>query len=137
MPLALVTLVVGALIDRLLKTFSIVHPEVTTPLVGHFFQFATAANPAGPLGLTIPTPMLLVVATVLGSLLLWTSRAITQPALRIALLFLVLGVLSNMIDRLTVGYIIDTFTLWGLAFNIADLFILGGALFAGWRMWRG
>lgn len=51
------------------------------------------------------------------------------------LLFIVFGAISNLLDRLRYGYVIDYFDLkYFTVFNLADVMIVGGVIGLGWLM---
>ena len=53
----------------------------------------------------------------------------------IALSMIAGGALSNMIDRLLHGYVIDMFPFFGwFVFNVADVGVVAGAVLCGWSL---
>ncbi|MBU4257149.1 signal peptidase II [Patescibacteria group bacterium] len=49
------------------------------------------------------------------------------------LLFIIFGAISNLLDRLRYGYVIDYFDLkYFTVFNLADVMIVGGVIGLGW-----
>lgn len=49
------------------------------------------------------------------------------------LLFIIFGAISNLVDRLRYGYVIDYFDLkYFTVFNLADVMIVGGVIGLGW-----
>lgn len=107
--------VVLFLVDRVLKRLS-VGATINTGLVGSVPVGSTAA-----LAITITA---LVV-------FLWYAIGRTTRTMRgrTATLLVVVGALSNIFDRLTVGGVIDYWPILGLTtINLADMMIVGGAL---------
>jgi len=122
-------IVVGAFVvlDRLTKVFALQHPTLNTMLVPHVVSLTSAVNAVGPLGLPLTGELFFIFSFVVAALLfifaLFEERRSTQ-----AIIFaIVVGILSNTIDRMSYGYAIDVLRVTpGLVFNIADLLIVGG-----------
>lgn len=81
--------------------------------------------------LELPTIVMSVIYLVLlgGLVLYFIRRNDKTTALKLAFILILAGALSNILDRLMLGYARDFIAvLWGNIFNLADVFILCGVL---------
>ena len=81
--------------------------------------------------LKIPIAIIYLIYFILIALLLvWFARQ--QPKtlrLKIGLALVLAGAVSNIYDRVALGYVRDfIYVFWGNIFNLADLYIVGGIL---------
>lgn len=71
------------------------------------------------------------IAIAVGLMMLLNKRIILRPVQRWAFICIIGGALSNAIDRLFFGYVVDMFRFdfitFGI-FNVADMFIIGGSI---------
>lgn len=116
-------------------------PGTSLPVVENFFSFTLVHNEGGAFGLfaTLPSPyqnaMLLVLPLVAVTMFVayFLTCARTSALLAAAFGLIVGGALGNLLDRLTLGYVVDFFDLhWydGVAwptFNVADSAVTVGA----------
>ena len=133
MALAALLLILAACFDRLLKNFALLHQGLNIPLLGNWLQWQPVVNPVGPLGLSLPDFLL---PTILGLLLGGLGLAIfseSQNLLRGFLILAAIGVVSNYTDRFNHGYIVDIFSFFSLAFNLADIYIVVAIM--GYLIW--
>lgn len=90
------------------------------------------ANPAGALGLAINQKVLyFLISLILLILFHFLIRQYRQKNFYylLSLSLIVVGAISNLIDRLQFGYVIDLFQLWFWpVFNLADLMIIAGTV---------
>lgn len=124
------------IVDRYLKTLAITNYSGTSQnLIGEWLSFTFTPNyyiafslPLSGLFLNI----LLIIITI--GLIIWLFKTIRQSEnilLSFGLLVILLGAISNLIDRLTYGYVIDYLYLkYFTVFNLADAGISGGAILA-------
>lgn len=97
-----------------------------------------------------PVPLIAFLLTTFVALVLagWLLRVAKPPQgwLRLGAVFLAVGVVGNLIDRLRLGYVVDwVYMQWKVvgwavdapAFNIADLLIIGGACLAAGALVQG
>lgn len=124
-----ILLVLAIFLDRLSKTLIGVQANYSQPIFGEIFFLEHALNAQGPLGIVVPSGILLwggVVAMFgLAILIYYTSENFR----RLLLLSVLAGVLSNTYDRLVDGYVVDVFKISpGIIFNIADIMILVGVV---------
>lgn len=98
-------------------------------------DFRLFLNPGIVFSLPLPDLVFWPTATLAGGALICALAKTwrPQPAVATALIFVVLGGLSNVVDRMLVGSVIDYLIFFDLsAVNIADGMILGGAIGAYW-----
>jgi signal peptidase II len=112
------------------------------PVIPHFFNLTHTENPGAAFGLFADSPgpwrtLLLVVvsglliAAVLG--VVWRSRKLDWKA-GAGLTLILGGALSNLVDRIRFGRVVDFFDLYyrgyhWYTFNVADAAIVTGACF--------
>ena len=126
--LALALLLILATFDRLIKVISLRYTDVTPSPHGVIF-FQGSLNMIGPLGLSLPNPVLLVLTIIIGAILaataIWQKHFFGQFSFGL----LALGIISNGLDRVTYSGIVDCFRLWGgLIFNLADIYIISAII---------
>ena len=87
-------------------------------------NFGIAFDLPVPSWIVIPLTLIIIIA---ASTALWRHRA--NAHVSTALIFIVLGGLGNLIDRLVYGYTVDYIILFTRsAINLSDLMILGGVI---------
>ncbi len=102
------------------------------PLIGDAIRLTRVHNTGGAFGILAGKPGLFIavsiaiaVAAVVAFLVLRGRR----PLLRLALVFVFVGAVGNLIDRLTIGYVVDFFEIVGFpVFNVADSCVTLGAI---------
>jgi signal peptidase II len=111
------------------QTLAVGDPQ---PLLGNVIRLTRVHNPGGAFGLLAERPILFIVVSfviaiaVLVAFLVLRGR---RPVLRLALVFVFVGAVGNLIDRLSVGYVVDFFEIVGFpVFNVADSCITLGAV---------
>jgi lipoprotein signal peptidase len=124
-----ILLVVAILADRILKVLIGMRPDFYQPILGNHLTLQHALNVHGPLGINLPSGLLFGLAFVVLISLVVLIYIETNYTYRILLLTVFVGVFSNTLDRLSVGYVIDVFRITpGLIFNVADLMIVIGVV---------
>jgi signal peptidase II len=122
--------------DRYLKILAFQNfSEKSQSLIGDWLSFTFTSNyyiafsiPLSGLFLNI---LLIIITTYLIIWLFKIIRRAESSWLIFGLLFIIFGALSNFIDRLAYGYVIDYFYLKYFAvFNLADVAISFGAILA-------
>jgi len=112
-------------LDRLLKYLVIVSPQ---PLWGDFFLLHV--NPG--IAFSLPLPLAILSPMLVGGLIvviwLFIQEVKTRSRKFVPLLFILAGALSNIVDRIWMGGVIDYFAVpvLGFYFNIADGMIVSG-----------
>lgn len=122
-------------LDRYLKNLALkLSPGESVNLIADFFSFSFTKNPyiafSLPLSSSIITP--LVVAIIISLIVVIIRLIYKQKHLSLQVIFLIiilLGAVSNAIDRLQYAYVIDYLRLKNLSvFNIADAMISLGTM---------
>lgn len=125
--------ILGVIItDQLSKHLAVAHlsPYRTVPVIDHLLFFTLAKNPGGAFGILQGSGFLVLIVTVvisiglLGALLFADLR---DGSLKLGLAIIAGGALSNLLDRVRLGYVIDflDFRVWPV-FNLADVAIVVG-----------
>ncbi len=101
-----------------------------------FFRITHAANTGSAFGLFPNQTSLLIIASIIGiSVLIYFYRRQTRPSflLRLSLGLQLGGAFSNLIDRITLGYVVDFIDVgpWPI-FNLADTSICLGIFMLVW-----
>lgn len=122
------------LADRFLKATALqMRPDPAWPLLGKMLTFQFTANYNIAFSLPLGGPWLnWLIAAVITTLIIYLIRLWSQPDNRlvvVALILIIAGALSNLIDRLTYGYVVDYLELrYFTVFNLADIMISLGAI---------
>ncbi len=102
------------------------------PLIGNAIRLTRVHNTGGAFGVLSGSPIIFVVVSsviavaVLVAFIVLRGR---RPILRLALVLVFVGAIGNLVDRLSVGYVIDFFEIVGFpVFNVADSCITLGAV---------
>lgn len=122
--------VVLILIDQALK-FVIVNylPEDGFFIFNNFLGISQFQNEGIAFGLAMPKVILyLVVFLVLYFLLQKFRKELKQKnfLVLLSLTLVIAGALSNLIDRLYRGFVVDYLHIFSAVFNLADIFIIAG-----------
>lgn len=101
-------------------------------VLGRFFSFEFYPNYGIAFGLPLPSPLFyLIILFIIGLLAYFYSLAWNKKDLIgiFAITLIFFGALSNLSDRLRLGYVVDYLNLafWPV-FNLADLLILAGVI---------
>lgn len=126
-------------LDQWSKWFFINHQERTYGLVsGLSFDFTR--NYGLAFGLSANRWVIIVISVLLMGFLLWFARAEWKNAHRlaaVAALLMGVGALSNLMDRIRYGYVVDWISVqyWSV-FNLADVWITLGALLIVLQYWK-
>lgn len=133
---ALIALAVAFVADRIIKTTIAVRPDIVSATLGPV-SIRFEANPGFAFSISFPNTVVVILSllvTVIFLVLLVRAIERGQSTMIIGVSAVLIGALSNMIDRVSVGYVIDYLAISFLpVFNIADLLILNGALILVWR----
>ncbi len=113
--------------DQWLKYLAQTHQTYTWYLVDGAVGWEFFSNPGIAFGISFP----LVPLFIITPLILWFFfRTQKQTTLwsRIGFALVCIGALSNMIDRVIYGYVIDYLRMITSMFNLADVYILVGVI---------
>lgn len=121
-------------LDRITKAWAVQTLALGDPhpLLGNAIRLTRVHNTGGAFGVLAQRPVLFVaVSFVIATavLVLFLILRGRRPMLRLALVFVFVGAVGNLIDRLSVGYVVDFFEIVGFpVFNVADSCITLGAV---------
>lgn len=119
--------------DRVLKALALQQIEAKS-LLGKIFLFNFTKNYNISFSLPLSGPILniLIIAIILGLILVIYRLILKEKYLNsksLLLTFILFGAISNMVDRLRYGYVIDYLELKNFTvFNLADVMISFGVL---------
>lgn len=121
-------------LDRYLKFLSLKYfLDHQINLVGDFFSFSFAENKGIAFSLSFNQIFLFFLIGIILVALIFYSRKLflRQDFLNLSFLFLIIfGALSNLLDRIIFGFVIDYFDLrYFTVFNLADAMIFCGVVF--------
>jgi len=126
-------LIAGAIffiIDRYLKNLAITSNQ-SYDLLGDILAFNFIPNYNIAFSLPLNGPWLIaVISLIIIIITAYLLLVKLRPLERTAFSLILLGAISNLIDRLQYGYVIDYFDLkWFTIFNLADVLITLGTIF--------
>ncbi len=122
--------------DRYLKALALTELGLETiNLIGKTFIFSFTPNPFIAFSLPLSGPILtIIVGVTITALLVYLREAIKKRSgllLLTGLSLIIIGAISNLLDRLVWGYVIDYLYLKNFTvFNLADAYVSLGALLA-------
>jgi lipoprotein signal peptidase len=98
--------------------------------IKNLFGWYPAANSGIAFGLAVPTNIILLLSVIFLGLMIWffRLRESRDNVIAAGLVFMFAGALLNFFDRLFSGSVHDYFLLLTSNFNIADVFIVFGAI---------
>lgn len=123
------------IIDRFLKMLALnMEADKTKNIIGQIFSFSFTKNYniafslplGGPVLNIIIISLILVIILIIGHSI-WQEKKISKKS--IVLTFILFGAISNIVDRLKYGFVIDYLELkYFTIFNLADIMISLGAI---------
>lgn len=122
-------------LDRYLKSLALkLAPGESINLISDLFSFSFSKNPyiafSLPIGPNVITPLVIIIIISLITAIIWLIYKQKRLSLQVIFLIIILlGAVSNAIDRLQYTYVIDYLRLKNLSvFNIADAMISLGTI---------
>lgn len=121
------------IVDRLLKYYALYRlPIEGQSLVGNSIALQLEQNSGVGYGLAIPSLVIYIVtglALIALVAVLVHSWRVRLSALGVAVSSMIVGAVSNLIDRIRFGYVIDYIAAQNLpVFNLADILIVAGSV---------
>lgn len=121
------------IIDRLLKYVAIsLYSEKSIKLLGFLLKFDFYSNKGIAFSIQFKQIIIIILIILIISAICWflyKSYKIKKWLYIFCLSLILIGSVSNLIDRLIYGYVIDYFDMrWFTVFNLADVMIVIGAL---------
>lgn len=119
-------------IDRLLK-WEALHSWGTDRLIGQYFGWEPFLNDGIAFGIGIPLYIIVLLTIVIISLVLYfynmhlkLSNGRTRPSAYFGLMLLLVGSVSNLVDRLIYHSAVDYLRIFTSVINMADVLIIVG-----------
>ncbi|WP_026485583.1 signal peptidase II [Caldanaerobius polysaccharolyticus] len=133
--LELLIVVSIVVLDQLTKYFAQVYlkPINTFPLIKNFFHLTYVENRGAAFGILQNQLWFFIIITIMaGFALMYLMISVPERNrhIRLILAMILGGAIGNFIDRIRLGYVVDflDFKVWSYIFNIADSFIVIGAI---------
>lgn len=119
-------------LDQITKYLVYKYFQNPVNLIGDFFKIEYSQNTGVAFGIHVPHIILIVATILLVSLVahvVYKEFKLEEPIAQAGLVLIVSGAISNLIDRLTRGFVIDFIAVWRWPnFNLADTYISIGIL---------
>ncbi len=117
------------LLDRGLKHFAFTYPSVTHYLWRQWIGWEYFENPGVAFGIPLPWFAAFIYTPVIFTFLIWYYRKqkIHSAFLRLGIIFIFFGAISNLIDRVLYHITIDYIRIFTSIINLADIMIVVGA----------
>lgn len=127
-------------LDQWTKWFFVHHQERTYWLIDSALSFDFMRNYGLAFGLSANRWVIVVISILLMGFLLWFARAEwknAHPLAAVAAVLMGVGALSNLVDRIRFGYVVDWISVqyWSV-FNLADAWITLGAILIVINYWK-
>lgn len=121
-------------VDRFLKHQILLNPDHPRYLWSPWIGWEYFANSGVAFGIPLPWFAALVYTPLILALLLWyyTKKKSRDPRLQLGVVLIVVGALSNLIDRILYHITIDYIRIFTSIINLADVCIVGGVLLLLW-----
>jgi signal peptidase II len=102
------------------------------PLLGNAIRLTRVHNTGGAFGVLAARPALFIAVSMViavAAVVVFVVLRGRRPLLRLSLVLVFVGAVGNVIDRLSVGYVVDFFEIVGFpVFNVADSCVTVGAI---------
>lgn len=133
-------LIAGAIffiLDRYLKNLAVTANK-SHSLLGDILAFNFIPNYNIAFSLPLHGSWLVItIALIIMAIITYLLLVKLKPLEKMAFFLILLGAVSNLIDRLRYGYVIDYFDLrWFTIFNLADVLITLGTIFLIFSLFR-
>jgi signal peptidase II len=130
------------LVDQLSKyTFNrVLYLNQSLPVIKDVFHLTLVHNRGAAFGILKDRAPLFIITSLIAAILIWlalskSNRTPQDKIYRVALILILAGGISNLIDRIALGYVVDflDFRIWPV-FNLADSAITIGAILLGYSI---
>ncbi|MEK7130618.1 MAG: signal peptidase II [Patescibacteria group bacterium] len=131
MPVPVYFILIGglAIVDRVLKIWILSLPDSGGFFVGDLFGIKLFENIGAIFGLPKISPFFEIVVIIIGALLVGTAISAwrkKENLLFLGLILILLGGMSNFLDRLLYGFVVDMIHFGPSVWNAADIMIGAG-----------
>jgi len=132
------------LVDQLTKYAlnSVLSLNRSLPVIQGVFHLTLVHNRGAAFGILRDKAPLFIITSLISAVLIWLALGKYKNIpggniYRVALVLILAGGIGNLIDRITLGYVVDflDFRIWPV-FNIADSAITIGAILLGYSILR-
>lgn len=135
MPVPVYFILIGGLatVDRALKIWILSLPDFGGFFVGDFFGIRLFENHGAIFGLPKISPFFEIVIIVIGMILIGAAISVwskKEKFLFLGLILILLGGVSNFLDRLLYGLVVDMIHIGPSVWNLADMMIGAGFIIA-------
>ncbi|EIW01009.1 signal peptidase II [Thermoanaerobacter siderophilus] len=128
------------LFDQVTKYLAVKYlmPIGSYPVIKNFFHLTYVENKGAAFGmLQNKTLFFIVITVIVGAVLIYSMIKLPGNSVYNYTLAMILGgAIGNLIDRVRLGYVVDfiDFKFFPAVFNVADSFIVIGAIILGYLM---
>jgi len=138
--LAIVIVAFVVFLDQVTKYLAVKYlmPIGSYPVIKNFFHLTYVENKGAAFGmLQNKTLFFIVITVIVGAVLIYSMIKLPGNSVYNYTLAMILGgAIGNLIDRVRLGYVVDfiNFKFFPAVFNVADSFIVIGAIILGYLM---
>lgn len=114
------------LFDQFLKWFSLNH-FTSNHIYGGWVGWQPFLNSGVAFGIPLPSLITIILTApiiILLTIFIWQNKEHSKP-----LIFVAIGALSNLVDRIFYQHTVDYFLFFTGVINLADIMIVGGFIF--------
>ncbi|AEM78911.1 signal peptidase II [Thermoanaerobacter wiegelii] len=128
------------LLDQVTKYLAVKYlmPIWSYPVIKNFLHLTYVENKGAAFGmLQNKTLFFIVITVIVGAVLIYSMIKLPENSVYNYTLAMILGgAIGNLIDRVRLGYVVDfiDFKFFPAVFNVADSFIVIGAIILGYLM---
>lgn len=119
-------------LDQITKYLVHTYLQNSVNLLGSFFRIEYSQNTGVAFGIHVPYIVLIIATVLLVSIVVAVAHKefkLDDPIAKTGLILIVSGAISNLIDRVSRGFVIDFIAVWHWPnFNLADTYISIGIL---------
>lgn len=123
--------------DQFFKFFSQKYFQGKIFILGKFFTLDFYQNYGVAFGLKMPAFLFYILLVFITYFIFEKFKNEIKTKnfyIIVSLSFIIIGAISNLIDRIFRGYVVDYLFIYPMSyFNLADLAILAGVIMIGWR----
>jgi len=138
--LAIVIVAFVVFLDQLTKYLAVKYLMLigSYPVIKNFFHLTYVENKGAAFGmLQNKTLFFIIITVIVGAVLIYSMIKLPENSVYNYTLAMILGgAIGNLIDRVRLGYVVDfiDFKFFPAVFNVADSFIVIGAIILGYLM---
>lgn len=121
-------------LDQIIKRWAlnVLQNRESIIIIKNVFNLTYVENRGAAFGLFQNSQIVFIIVAVIASIVgiyFLRSKKYESKALKISIILIISGAIGNLIDRVTLGYVVDYFDfifIWNYVFNLADCFIVVG-----------